>query len=240
MLFGVTRMPAKCKNVLVVDDEPKIREVLSAFYQSKGFQVFQAETGTQALKVFHSENIQLVILDLMLPDLSGEEVCNAIRRNSRVPVLMLTAKSEEDDLITGLAMGADDYITKPFSLKELYARTEAVLRRTQDDLIPLAVRNSFRDGDLVVDFEKNSFYKAGEPVSLTPNEARLLAAMVKYPGRVFTRDDLITLALSDEFEGYERAVDSHIKNLRQKIEDNPKAPVYILTVHGIGYKFKGE
>lgn len=233
-------MSTKSRNVLVVDDESKILEVLTALFESRGFRVFPAENGSEALRIFRSENIALVVLDLMLPDLSGEEVCKAIRRSSRVPVLMLTAKSEEDDLIAGLGIGADDYITKPFSLKELYARAEAVLRRTRDDLVPLAVRNSFRDGDLVVDFEKNAFLKAGRPVSLTPNEARILAAMIKYPGRVFTRDDLIGLALGEEFDGYDRAVDSHIKNLRQKIEDNPKAPVYILTVHGLGYKFGGE
>lgn len=233
-------MSQKSRNVLIVDDEPKILEVLTAFFESKGFRVFSAENGAAALGIFDSENIALVLLDLMLPDVSGEEVCREIRRTSRVPVLMLTAKSEEDDLITGLGIGADDYITKPFSLKELYARAEAVLRRAQDDLIPLTVRNSFRGGDLVVDFEKNTFQKAGRPVSLTPNEARILAAMMKYPGRVFTRDDLIAIALSDEFDGYDRAVDSHIKNLRQKIEDNPKAPVYILTVHRLGYKFGGE
>ena len=233
-------MPDTRKTVLVVDDEPKIREVLAALFESKGFRVLAAETGSEALRIFHAENIALVILDLMLPDLSGEEVCQAIRRCSRVPVLMLTAKSGEDDLLTGLGLGADDYIAKPFSLKVLYARAEAVLRRTRDDLVPLVVRNSFRDGDLVVDFEKNAFEKAGRPISLTPNEARILAALVKYPGRVFTREELIALALGDEFAGYDRAVDSHIKNLRQKIESNPKAPAYIRTVYGIGYKFEEE
>jgi len=224
----------------VVDDEPKIREVLAALFTSKGFRVLTAESGSEALHIFHAENIALVVLDLMLPDLSGEEVCSAIRRCSRVPVLMLTAKATEEDLLTGLGIGADDYITKPFSLKELFARAEAVLRRTADDLVPLCVRNSFCGGDLVVDFEKNLFEKAGKPVSLTPNEARILAAMMKYPGRVFTRDELIAMALGDEFDGYDRAVDSHIKNLRQKLEDDPKSPVYIRTVHGVGYKFEGD
>lgn len=233
-------MPDKRKNVLVVDDEPKILEVVTALFESKGFRVFSAETGGEALRIFRAENIALVILDLMLPDLPGEEVCKAIRRASRAPVLMLTAKSGEEDLVAGLGTGADDYIVKPFRLKELYARAEAVLRRSQDDLLPLAVRNSFGEGDLVVDFEKNRFSKAGRPVGLTPNEARILAAMMKHPGRVFTREALITLALGDAFDGYDRAVDSHIKNLRQKIEDNPKAPVYIQTVHGVGYKFEGE
>lgn len=233
-------MPHKSRSVLLVDDEPKILEVLSALFTSKGFEVFCAETGAEALRIFGSSNISLVILDLMLPDLSGEEVCAALRRTSRVPVLMLTAKAGEENLLAGFGIGADDYITKPFSLKEVYARAEAVLRRAQDDLTPLFARSSFRNGDLLVDFEKNAFQKAGKPVSLTPNEARILAALVKYPGRVFSREELIALALGDAFDGYDRAVDSHIKNLRQKLEDNPKSPAYILTVHGIGYKFGGE
>jgi len=233
-------MTRKSKNILVVDDEFKIREVVKALFESKGFHVFTAETGFEALEIFHAENIMLIVLDLMLPDLSGEEVCSAIRKISRAPILMLTAKLQEEDLLTGFGIGADDYITKPFSLKELYVRAEAVLRRSQNDLVPLTIRNSFRNGDLLVDFEKNSFQKSGKPVSLTPNEAKLLAALMKYPGRVFSRDELISLAFGIEFDGYDRTVDSHIKNLRQKLENNPKEPVYILTVHGIGYKFGGE
>ncbi len=233
-------MPNVSKNILAVDDEPKILEVVSALLESKGFRVFTAESGQKALEIFRVENISLVILDLMLPDISGEEVCREIRKKSRVPILMLTAKSEENDLLYGLGIGADDYIIKPFSLKELYARIEAILRRTQNDLVPLNVRNSFGGGDLVVDFEQNFFQKTGQPVSLTPNEIKILSALIKYPGKVFTREELITIALGSEFEGYDRAIDSHVKNLRQKIEDDPKKPVYILTVHGIGYKFNGK
>ncbi|MDR2131835.1 MAG: response regulator transcription factor [Clostridiales Family XIII bacterium] len=229
----------KNKNVLLVDDEPKILEVLAALFESKGFRVFQAETGGQALKTFNERNVSLVVLDLMLPDVTGEEVCAAIRRISRVPIIMLTAKSEEEDLIAGFAGGADDYVTKPFSLKELYARAEALLRRSGDDLVPLTVRNAFGGGDLIVDFEKSAFRKAGNPIGLTPSETRILSALIKYPGKVFTRDELIDIALGDEFDGYDRVIDSHIKNLRQKIEDNPKSPVYVLTVHGLGYKFGG-
>lgn len=227
------------KNILIVDDEPKILEVVVALFESKGFTVFSAETGLDALHIAATENLALIVLDLMLPDISGIEICRRLRKTSRVPILMLTAKTEEDDLLLGLDSGADDYVTKPFSLKELFARAEAILRRTQADLLPLTLRNSFRDGDLIVDFEKYLFVKAGQSITLTPNELKILAAMIKYPGKVFTRDELITIALSDEFEGNDRAIDSHIKNLRQKIEDNPKSPVYILTVHGIGYKFGG-
>ena len=232
-------MDKKRTNILAVDDEPKILEVLVSFMESKGFKVFSAENGRQALEVFDRENISLVILDLMLPDISGEEICRTIRKKSRVPIIMLTAKVEENDMLAGLEIGADDYITKPFSLKLLHARVEAVLRRSADDLIPLVRKNSFQDGDLTVDFDKNIIRKKQEEVLLTPSEMKILAALVKYPGKVFTRSELIDIALGSEFDGYERAVDNHIKNLRQKIEDDSRNPFYVLTIHGIGYKFGG-
>ncbi|MDR1136634.1 MAG: response regulator transcription factor [Clostridiales Family XIII bacterium] len=233
-------MTAKSKNILVVDDEIKILEVVSSFLENRGFVVFTADNAKQALQIFERENIVLVVLDLMLPDMPGEEICRSIRRKSRVPIIMLTAKVDESDILAGLSAGADDYITKPFSLKELHARIETVLRRSVDDLAPLTVKNSFRGGDLIVDFEKNAVMKKHEAVSLTPSEMKILAALIKYPGKVFTRTELIDLALGDEFDGFDRAVDNHVKNLRQKIEDNSKEPDYVLTVHGIGYKFGGE
>lgn len=228
------------KKVLVVDDEPKIIEVVKSFLESKGFTVFAAENGKQALEIFERGNIALIVLDLMLPDMTGEEICMQIRKKSRVPIIMLTAKIEEVDMLTGLNIGADDYITKPFSLKALYARIEAVLRRSSDDLVPLYNKASFNGGDLEVDFESHNIKKNQVEINLTPNEYKLLAALIKYPSRVFTREDLIKIALGDEFEGYDRAVDSHIKNLRQKIETDPKNPIYVLTSYGIGYKFGGE
>ncbi|MDR1616639.1 MAG: response regulator transcription factor [Syntrophomonadaceae bacterium] len=233
-------MPANPKNILAVDDEPKILDVVAAFMKSRGFNVFSAENGRQALDILDRENIALVLLDLMLPDISGEEICRAIRKKSRLPVIMLTAKVEEENLIEGLRLGADDYIRKPFSLKELGARVDAALRRASDDLVPLALRNSFRNGDLTVDFEKDMIKKKGQRVSLTPSEMKVLAALMKYPGKVFTRTELIEIALGDEFDGYERAIDTHVKNLRQKIENDSKNPEYVLTVHGIGYRFGGE
>jgi DNA-binding response OmpR family regulator len=211
-----------------------------SFLESKGFAVFPAEDGRQALDIFGRENISLVILDLMLPDMAGEEICRTIRKKSRVPIIMLTAKVEESDMLEGLQIGADDYITKPFSLKVLHARAQAVLRRTADDLIPLTRKHTFRGGDLIVDFEANSVRKNHLEVLLTPSEMRILAALIKYPGKVFTRDELIDVALGSEFDGYERAVDNHIKNLRQKIEDDSRNPCYVLTVHGLGYKFGGD
>ena len=233
-------MQSPGKNVLVVDDEPKILEVVTALLTSKGFRVHSATDGHRALAIFNTENIALVVLDLMLPDLSGEEICLAIRKKSRVPIIMLTARAEESDLLRGLSIGADDYIVKPFSLRELYARIEAVLRRSENDLVPLSVYNTFRNGDLIVDFERNIVKKKGVVVPFTPSEIKLLSTLLAHPGRVFSRNELIDLALGSEFEGYDRAIDSHIKNIRQKIEDDPKASVYIVTVHGLGYRFGGD
>ncbi len=232
-------MNDKKTGILAVDDEPKILEALVSYLESKGLRVFAAASGRQALELFDRENISLVILDLMLPDMPGEEVCRAIRRKSRVPLIMLTAKVEESDMLRGLQLGADDYITKPFSLKLLHARVETVLRRSADDLVPLSRKNSFREGDLAVDFDSGVVRKRGEEVPLTPSEMKILSALVKYPGKVFTRGELIGIALGDGFDGYERTVDNHVKNLRQKIEDDSRNPVYVLTVHGLGYKFGG-
>lgn len=228
------------KNILVVDDEEMIRDAVSSYLEKKGFHVLTAESGTQALEIFEKQTISFIILDLMLPDLSGEEICTRIRKQSRVPMIMLTAKTMEDDMLNGLSLGADDYMTKPFSLKELYARIEVILRRTSEDLKPLASKFQWNDGDLEADFEQKTVKKQGISVSLTPIEWKILAAFMKYPQKVFTRDDFISLAFDMGFNGYDRVIDTHIKNLRKKIETDPKKPVYIRTVHGIGYKFGGE
>ncbi|MDF2541205.1 MAG: two component transcriptional regulator, winged helix family [Herbinix sp.] len=233
-------MKQQSKKILVVEDEVKISEVVSSLLESKGFTVFCADDGKRALEIFKREQISLILLDLMLPGMSGEDICKTIRKISKVPIIMLTAKSEERNMIEGLNIGADDYITKPFSLKALYARVEAVLRRSNADLASIYQKNSFHQGDLEIDMESYLVKKKGEDVKLTPIEFRILVAFVKYPNKVFTRDELIMAAFGDEFEGYDRAVDSHIKNIRQKIEDDPKNPGYIATVHGIGYKFIGE
>lgn len=233
-------MDNNTKSILIVDDEVKIIEVVKSFLESKGFNVVSAENGNDALGIFESKNISLVLLDLMLTDMTGEDICMTIRKKSRVPIIMLTAKAEESDMLKGLGIGADDYITKPFSLKELYARIDAVLRRSQNDLQPLYNKSSFRNDDLIVDFESHTIKKNQCEVNLTPNELKIFSALIKYPNKVFTREELIHIAFGDEFEGYDRAIDSHIKNLRQKIESDPKNPAYILTIHGIGYKFGGE
>lgn len=227
------------KNILVVDDEQMIREAVSSYLEKQGCHVFQAETGKEALQIFQRESIAFVILDLMLPDLSGEDVCIQIRKESRVPVIMLTAKTMETDMLNGLDIGADDYITKPFSLKNLYARMQAVWRRTLEHPVLVSSRVSWNHGDLVIDQDRKEVCKQGKPVALTPIEWKLLTALTRYPQKVFTREDLIELAFGLDFSGYDRVIDTHVKNLRKKLEDDPKQPVYICTVHGMGYKFGG-
>lgn len=228
---------ANVKNILVVDDEQMIREAVSSYLAKKGYHVFSAETGREALQFLEKQTISFVILDLMLPDLSGEEICAMIRKRSRVPIIMLTAKTMESDMLNGLELGADDYITKPFSLKNLYARMQAVLRRSSEDLKPLAEKFSWNNGDLVIDYDRKEVHKRGKAITVTPIEWKILSAFTKYPQKVFTRDDLLTIAFDLDFDGYDRVIDTHVKNLRKKIEDDPKKPVYICTVYGMGYKF---
>lgn len=227
-------------NLLLVDDEAMIREAVSSFFEKKGFGVYTAETGTEALCIFDGQKIDIIILDLMLPDLSGEEVCKEIRKKSQIPVIMLTAKTMEEDVLNGLHIGADDYIRKPFSLKELYARTQVILRRTVRENIMSSSWKSWNKGDLEVDFENHIVKKQGKPVSLTPIERKIFGALVNYPQKVFTREDLISIAFDVGFDGYDRVIDTHIKNLRRKLETDSRNPVYILTVHGVGYRFGGE
>lgn len=223
-------------SVLIVDDEVKISEAVAAYLKSKNFTVFTAETGRAALDLFASQRIDFVILDLMLPDLAGEEVCARIRKVSSVPVIMLTAKVQEEDVLNGLHTGADDYVTKPFSIKQLYARMEAVLRRTKPERGAVA----FDDGDLRVDFKAMEVTKGGESVFLTASEWKILSSLIGQPRSVFSREQLIEAAFADDFDGYDRVIDTHIKNLRKKIETDTRHPRYILTVRGSGYKFGGQ
>ncbi|WP_248928345.1 response regulator transcription factor [Paenibacillus hamazuiensis] len=226
------------KTILIVDDEEKIREVVVSYLQKDGFLTIEAGTGKNALELVHGGNIDLVILDLMLPDLSGEEVCRAIRQFSPVPVIMLTAKISEDDRVQGLSLGADDYVLKPFSPRELIARVKANLRRAFDDRL-LAETISFQGGDLVIHPSKHEVFKAGRPVRLTPNEYKLLITFARHPQRTFTREELVEKVLGFDFDGDARAIDQHVKNLRHKIESNPKNPLYVITVFGVGYRFSG-
>ncbi len=232
-------MALKQQKILVVDDEAKIVEAIKSYLESSGYTVFHAYDCAQAQKVMERHALDLLILDLMLPDMSGEDFCKKIRKTSRLPIIMLTAKAAESDMLKGLDIGADDYMTKPFSVRELLARVHALLRRSAESA-PLFNTMIFNDRDLVIENQKHEVRKQGELVNLTPNEYKILTTLIAYPTRVFTREELIVSALGSDYEGFDRTVDSHIKNLRQKIESDTKNPVYILTIHGIGYKFGGE
>ncbi|MFZ5353717.1 MAG: response regulator transcription factor [Bacillota bacterium] len=226
--------------ILIVDDEVKIVEVAKSYLEKEGYTVIEAYCGQQALEIFEKANPSLIILDLMLPDITGEDICKLIRKKSRIPIVMLTAKVEEDDILNGLNIGADDYMTKPFSPRQLIARVNAIIRRSVDDLQPLTSAICYNNDDLTIDNVKYEVRKKGRLVNLTPCEYKILMCLVKYPKKVFSREELITVVLGEDYDGFDRTIDSHIKNLRQKIETDTKYPKYIMTVHGIGYRFGGE
>lgn len=222
------------KKILVVDDEKKIVEIIQAYLEREGYQVISAADGKTALSSAHSQRPDLIVLDLMLPEISGWDVCRMIRKESDVPVIMLTARDEVTDKIIGLEMGADDYVTKPFDPKELVSRVRAVLRRAEAK--SLQPPNIIRIADLFIDIDKRQVKHNDVSVDLTPNEFDLLRVMAENPGRVFSRMQLLDKVQGDAYEGYERTIDSHIKNLRKKIESDPEHPSYVITVHGVGYK----
>ncbi|MZK51135.1 response regulator transcription factor [Clostridium beijerinckii] len=223
--------------ILVVDDEQNILDVIKAYLEKDGFDVITAMDGKSALDIYSNENIHLIVLDLMLPKMTGEEVCNRIRAISSVPIIMLTAKAEEDEKIEGISMGADDYLTKPFSVRELVVRVRALLRRAYRDFSPMADILTFNNGDLEVDIKKMVVKKQGVVVNLTTNEFKILTIFLSNPEQVFSREKLVEKAFGANYEGFDRTVDSYIKNIRQKIESNHKEPTYITTVYGMGYKF---
>ena len=222
--------------VLVVDDERKIRDLVRSYLEREGYAVLQADTGQRALEAVSRAEPDLVVLDLMLPDLSGEEVARSLRENSPVPIIMLTAKSSEDDRVAGLRIGADDYLVKPFSPRELVARVQAVLRRTGGEGTG-GVSASFDEGALAIDREAREVTVDGNEVVLTRSEFDLLAAIASRPGRVFSRYELVTRVQGYDYEGYERTIDAHVKNLRRKLGEDPKKPRYVVTMAGVGYKF---
>lgn len=224
--------------ILVVDDEQNILDVVKAYLEKENFEVISAMDGKTAIDIFNRGNIDLIILDLMLPELTGEEVCRRIRTSSSVPIIMLTAKAEEDEKIEGISIGADDYLTKPFSVRELVVRVRALLRRTYKDFAPMADILTFNNKDLEVDIKKMLVKKQGKLASLTTNEFKILTIFIMNPEKVFSREELVEKAFGGEYEGFDRTVDTYIKNIRQKIESNPKEPGYIVTLYGIGYKFK--
>jgi len=224
-------MPQK---VLAVDDEPKIVEIARDYLERSGFDVIAAGTGPDAIEIATADKPDLVILDLLLPGMDGLDVCRELRRRSDVPIIMLTARADETDRLIGLELGADDYVTKPFSPRELVARVRAVLRRGR--AVP-AGPSVIRIGDLEIDIPAHSVKVRGDAVRLTPIEFNILTTLAEAPGRVFTRSNLLDSLHAISFDGFERSVDSHMKNLRKKIESDPSDPRFLLTVFGVGYKF---
>lgn len=224
------------ERILIVDDEPSIHEVVRAYLERDGFIVYSATDGREGLELAMSKRPQLVVLDLMLPDITGEEIARRLRERSDVPILMLTAKTSEEQRVAGLQLGADDYLTKPFSPRELVARVKAILRRAGGGEMPLVDLIRFDSGRLEIDSVRHEVRIDREPVDLTPTEYKLLLALAQYPGRAYSRFELINRVQGHDFEGYERTIDAHVKNLRHKIEPDPHKPRYVETVQGIGYR----
>jgi DNA-binding response OmpR family regulator len=221
--------------VLIVEDEIKIRELLRSYFEAEGLEVLSTASGAEAIGFAGTANPDLIVLDLRLPDVPGESVAAEVRRFSSVPLLMLTAKSTEQDRIHGLELGADDYVTKPFSPREVVLRAQAILRRGADS--SSADRSlSYGAGEMVLDEERHTVTVRGAPVELTPTEWGILTALARVPGRVYSRYELINRVRGYEFEGYERTIDSHVKNLRRKIERDARKPVVVETVLGAGYR----
>jgi DNA-binding response OmpR family regulator len=223
------------ESILIIEDEKKISGIVKAYLEKEQYDVTIAETGEQALSIL-KKGFSLVILDLMLPDMDGEEICRLIREGSDMPVLMLTAKSGENDKIAGLGIGADDYVVKPFSPRELVARVKAHLRRSRKSRKEIL---SFNQGSLKINIANYEVFREKQHVVMTPTEFKILIALAENPGRVLTRDQIVNLVQGYDFEGYDRTIDAHVKNLRHKVEKHSKEPEFIKTVYGVGYKFIG-
>jgi len=228
---------AMSKTILVVDDEPHLVATVKAYLENAGYRVVTAPNGRQALFVARHEKPALIVLDLMMPEMDGWEFTRLFRRESDAPIIMLTARVEDTDKVLGLELGADDYVTKPFSPRELVARVRAVLRRTS---VEPALPDILRAGGIILNRSAHTVTVEGRPVDLTPTEFDLLATFMSEPGRAFTRLELLERVQGVSYEGYERTIDAHIKNLRAKIEPDPKSPRYITTVYGVGYRFEGD
>ncbi|MFC1947251.1 response regulator transcription factor [Chloroflexota bacterium] len=221
------------KKILVVDDEKKIVEILRAYLEKEGYNVLTAYDGQEALDSARRDIPDLIILDLMLPEITGWDVCRELRKESNVPVIMLTARDDTTDKIIGLELGADDYVTKPFDPKEIVSRVRAVLRRSESTSVSKSV---YKVGDISIDAEKHSVHHGEKTVELTAIEFEIYRALTENPGRVYSRAQLLDRIQGDTYEGYERTIDTHIKNLRKKLDISPEHPGYIVTVYGVGYK----
>jgi two-component system alkaline phosphatase synthesis response regulator PhoP len=225
------------KTILIVDDKANIRNLVREYLEAEGFRVATAANGREALYTARHEKPELILLDIMMPEMGGYEFLKTYRKERETPIILLTAKLDETDTVLGLELGADDYVTKPFGMKELVARINAVLRRAgrpATEPVALAV------GDIRIDRESRTVTASGQPVSLTPSEFDLLYVLMCTPGRVFSRSDLLVKLQGSTFEGVERTIDVHVRNLRSKIEPDPAKPVYIETVFGVGYRFRAE
>ena len=225
------------KTILVVDDEPKIVELARDYLEHAGFTVVSAFDGSEALRHARADAPDLIVLDLGLPKLDGLDVARALRRDSNVPIVILSGRSDESDKLVGLELGADDYVTKPFSPKELVARVRAVLRRVER---PAPASDTIRVADVSLDVPRMRVRAGTREVELTATEFQLLVTLAREPGRVFTRSQLLDAVHGVAFESYERAIDAHVKNIRRKLELDPSEPTYVQTVHGVGYRFRDE
>lgn len=226
------------RNILIIEDEEKVSEVLKAYLEREGYQVYSTTRGLKGIEIFKSIDFSLIILDLMLPDISGEEVCKIIRQSSDVHIFMLTAKGALDDRIEGLNIGADEYLIKPFSPRELTARVNALFRRLNTG--NAASNIIFDDGRLLIDYDKRLVKVNGEEIPFTPNEFDILCALASNKGKVLSREQLINKVFGVDFDGYDRTIDVHIKNIRKKLEEDTRNPKYVVTVMKVGYKFGGE
>lgn len=231
------------QTVLVVDDEAKIRSFLKSYLERSGYTVLCAGNGREGVEMFEKNAVSLILLDLMLPDFSGEEFCCLVRRTSGVPIIMITAKVDEESVVGGFNIGADDYVTKPFSPRQLVARVAAALRRnggtaeadrTEGDG---GTEASLCYGDLIVNTEKRIVTRDGRPIALTRDEYKILTLLMSHQAKIFTRDEILDAVKGDDYYGFDRSIDSHIKRLRAKIGDDPRSPRYIVTVYGMGYRF---
>ncbi|MBS6789603.1 response regulator transcription factor [Megasphaera sp.] len=228
----------RTNSILIVDDDEKLCVLLRSYFEQEQFIVYVAHDGTEALNLLRSQKPQIMLLDLMMPGMDGFEVCRRTRQFSDIPIIFLSAKDDETDRLVGLNIGGDDYVTKPFHVKEIIARVYSLLRRTRGEV--LQQTTSYRVRDLTIDKEKFTVLRGGQPIVLTPTEFGLLEVLASSPDRVFSRMQLMDKIQGGySFEGYERTIDTHIRNLRKKLEPNPAQPSYIQTVYGIGYKFVG-
>lgn len=222
--------------ILIVEDEKNISNAERKYLEVEGFQVDQAFDGQEAITMINTTDYSLIILDLMLPKVSGEKVMEVIRPRTETPVIMVTAKVDESEILEGLKLGADDYITKPFSLKILVQKVKTILRRVEKLGLPKSEKIYFDNGRVSISYEDNTFIKDGESINLTSNEFQIIKTLFSNPNKIFTRDEIIELSFGYDYEAFDRAIDTHIKNIRHKIEDNPKKPRYIKTIYGVGYK----